>query len=333
MSSTAKRAAIVTLVAVSIVVLALALWKIKVVIALLFLGIIVAAAMRPGVDWLHKRRARPARPRRPHPLRRAARRRSRSSSGSSCRGDRPGPAGDRLVRRRPASTSEATHSTRDQARDPARASTSGCGKLPSGSALVHPARHGRRRRRSRCSIGIFFMFAVGAYWIFERDKHDRASCSRWCRASTGASTRDTWVLIDQKLGAFVRGQLLLIVFVAVVLSLGFWAIGLPYWILIGSFAGVFEIVPVIGPLVAGALAVGVGLTQSWHIAAFAAGWNRARRAADRGLRRHPARARPCRRALAARRARLGDGGRDPASAASTCCSRSRSRRCSRRSST
>ena len=78
--------------------------------------------------------------------------------------------------------------------------------------------------------------------------------------------RDTWDLIDAKLGAFVRGQLLLIGFVALVLSLAFWAIGLPYWLLIGVFAGVVEIVPVIGPLGAGALAIGVGLTVDWHIA-------------------------------------------------------------------
>ena len=51
-----------------------------------------------------------------------------------------------------------------------------------------------------------------------------------------------------------------------VLSLAFWAISLPYWILIGSFAGIVEIVPVIGPLAAGALAVAVGLTVSWHLA-------------------------------------------------------------------
>jgi len=36
--------------------------------------------------------------------------------------------------------------------------------------------------------------------------------------------------------------------------------------LIGAFAGVVEIVPVIGPLTAGAVAVGVGLTVSWHLA-------------------------------------------------------------------
>jgi predicted PurR-regulated permease PerM len=45
----------------------------------------------------------------------------------------------------------------------------------------------------------------------------------------------------------------------------FWAIGLPYWILVGAFAGVVEIVPVIGPLAAGAVAVGVGLTDSWQV--------------------------------------------------------------------
>jgi predicted PurR-regulated permease PerM len=78
--------------------------------------------------------------------------------------------------------------------------------------------------------------------------------------------RDTWDLIDAKLGAFVRGQLLLIAFVATVLSICFWAIGLPFWLLLGVFAGVVEIVPVIGPLAAGILAVGVGLTASWKIA-------------------------------------------------------------------
>jgi predicted PurR-regulated permease PerM len=83
--------------------------------------------------------------------------------------------------------------------------------------------------------------------------------------------RDTWTLIDLRLGAFVRGQLLLIVAVGVTLSLLFWAIGEPYWILVGAFAGVVEVIPVIGPLTAGALAVAVGFTDSLLVAALAAG--------------------------------------------------------------
>jgi predicted PurR-regulated permease PerM len=58
-------------------------------------------------------------------------------------------------------------------------------------------------------------------------------------------------------------------FVATVLSISFWAIGVPFWLLLGIFAGVVEIVPVIGPLAAGVVAVGVGLTASWHVALFA----------------------------------------------------------------
>jgi predicted PurR-regulated permease PerM len=109
------------------------------------------------------------------------------------------------------------------------------------------------------------VLASAAYWIFERNRTISLVVSL-LPANKRRVVRDTWDLIDLKLGAYVRGQLLLIVAVATVLSLAFWAIGLPYWILIGSFAGVVEIVPVIGPLSAGAVAVGVGLTESWQLA-------------------------------------------------------------------
>ena len=82
--------------------------------------------------------------------------------------------------------------------------------------------------------------------------------------------RDTWTLIDLRLGAFVRGQVLLIVLVGVVLSLLFWAIGEPYWLLVGSFAGLVEVVPVIGPIAAGVVAVIVGFTSSVHVGVLAA---------------------------------------------------------------
>jgi predicted PurR-regulated permease PerM len=118
-------------------------------------------------------------------------------------------------------------------------------------------------------VAIFFVFAAAAYWIFERDKTINYVTALLARPKRKV-VRDTWHLIDLKLGAYVRGQGLLIVFVGTVLSLAFWAIGEPYWLLIGAFAGVVEIVPVVGPLVAGVLAVGVGFTASWGVAAGAA---------------------------------------------------------------
>ncbi|TMM10204.1 MAG: AI-2E family transporter, partial [Actinobacteria bacterium] len=49
-------------------------------------------------------------------------------------------------------------------------------------------------------------------------------------------------------------------------SFAFWLDDEPYWLLLGVAAGVFEIIPIIGPLVVGILAVGVGLTASWETA-------------------------------------------------------------------
>ena len=55
MRETAKRAFVGALVVVAVVAAAIALWKLKLVIALLFLGFIIAAAMRPGIDALARR--------------------------------------------------------------------------------------------------------------------------------------------------------------------------------------------------------------------------------------------------------------------------------------
>src|SRR5664280_1804834 len=121
------------------------------------------------------------------------------------------------------------------------------------------------RDRFDALLAAFFVFATAAYWIFERDRTVDLVTSLIARPRR-KKVRDTFDLIDAKLGAFVRGEILLITFVGTVLSLTFWLIGEPYWLLLGIFAGVFEMVPVIGPLLAGAVAIGVGFTASWHVA-------------------------------------------------------------------
>src|ERR671937_94768 len=52
----ATRAFVATVVALSTVVAALALWKLRTLVALLFLAFIFAAAMRPGIEALRRRR-------------------------------------------------------------------------------------------------------------------------------------------------------------------------------------------------------------------------------------------------------------------------------------
>ena len=53
---------------------------------------------------------------------------------------------------------------------------------------------------------------------------------------------------------------------ATVLAIALWAIGLSFWLLISLLAGSVEFMPGIGPLTWGALAVGVGLTESIPVA-------------------------------------------------------------------
>jgi predicted PurR-regulated permease PerM len=142
-------------------------------------------------------------------------------------------------------------------------------RAPSVSSFVSPAVD-VTRTGLKIVASLFFVFAVAAYWIFERERAMRIVLSL-LPGSERRLVRQTWVLIDLKLGAYVRGVILLVMFVSTVLSLGFWAIGLPYWLLLGIFAGVVEIIPVIGPLAAAATAVGVGLTVSLETAAMAAG--------------------------------------------------------------
>ena len=55
MADTARKAFVATLVGLAVVVGALALWKLKLILSIVFLGFIIAAAMRPGVESLKRR--------------------------------------------------------------------------------------------------------------------------------------------------------------------------------------------------------------------------------------------------------------------------------------
>src|SRR5262245_12626615 len=52
----ARRAAVWGLVLLGIVVVALALWKLRLIVGLVFLAIVIASAMRPGIEALARRR-------------------------------------------------------------------------------------------------------------------------------------------------------------------------------------------------------------------------------------------------------------------------------------
>src|SRR6185312_14400698 len=111
-------------------------------------------------------------------------------------------------------------------------------------SLVHPAvTYGKVA--IEVLVGLFFIFATAAYWLFERDQVINVVTSFFPRPKR-KKIRDTWELMDLKLGAFVRGQIVMICLVSTLVSIGLWIAGEPYFILLGISVGLLEIVPVIG---------------------------------------------------------------------------------------
>jgi predicted PurR-regulated permease PerM len=263
MKDTALKAFVAALIVVAVVASALALWKLRIVIALVFLAFIIAAAMRPSVEWLRRYRV------------------PRGLGILAHYAVLVGVLGlllwavvpraieqvDKALGGIPTSSSELQQETRGSTgvkHEILQRVQDALDELPSGRDLLHPALS-VTFTVFEVIVGIFFTLACAAYWIFERERAENLVLSVLPRERRRV-VRDTWNLIDLKLGAYVRGTLILVFFVASLLSLIFYLIGLPFWLLIAIFAGFVEVVPVIGPLVAGALAIGVGLTDSWELA-------------------------------------------------------------------
>jgi len=261
MKTTAERVALSTLIVIAIVALALALWKLKLVLALVFLAFILAAALRPGIDRFGRAGV-------PRGLGLAIHYLAIAGLLTAALWFVVPRAVDQVQNALGGSTQAEIHQEAANSKGIKHEVLTAIDKrlreVPKASELLHPAVE-VTLKVFEVVLGVFFVLASAAYWIFERDRAVDFVTSLIPRPRR-KKVRDTWDLIDLKLGAFVRGQALLIVLVGTVLSVAFWAIGLPYFILIGAFAGLVEIVPVIGPIAAGTLAVAVGATESWHMA-------------------------------------------------------------------
>ncbi|HWE81095.1 MAG TPA: AI-2E family transporter [Gaiellaceae bacterium] len=258
--SAARRAFVTTVIVVATIVGVLALWKLRLVVALLLAAITISAAMRPGVEWLASKRIPRAVgvllhylvliglvalflglavPRLTNEVQAALAIKANAHTGSGVK--------DKVLN---AIAKKLHH-------------------LPAAGALVHPALSAGEEAM-KVLVGILFTFAAAAYWLFEREHAIGTIASLFPRPRR-KKLRDTWDLIEQKLGAFIRGQILMIVFVATVASGIFTLVGEPYALLIGIATGLLEVIPVVGPFVAIVLTAGAGLTVSWHTAALAAG--------------------------------------------------------------
>lgn len=75
-----------------------------------------------------------------------------------------------------------------------------------------------------------------------------------------------WDDVEKKVGGWIRGQMVLCLILGIVATIAYGFFGLRFWPLLGLWAGVTEIVPIIGPWIGGIPAVLIALTMSWKMA-------------------------------------------------------------------
>lgn len=75
-----------------------------------------------------------------------------------------------------------------------------------------------------------------------------------------------WTEVENKVGGWMRGQLLLCLIIGTIATVSYGIIGLEFWPLLGLWAGLTEIIPIIGPWIGGIPAVLIALTMSWQLA-------------------------------------------------------------------
>jgi predicted PurR-regulated permease PerM len=70
--------------------------------------------------------------------------------------------------------------------------------------------------------------------------------------------------VSETMAGYIRAQLLASLIVGVVMGVGLWLLGLPYPLVFGVGAGLFEFVPLVGPISLGAVAMLVASFHSWR---------------------------------------------------------------------
>lgn len=109
-------------------------------------------------------------------------------------------------------------------------------------------------------LTIIFLLVITFYLLLERDNlENRLSLLFVGREER---VRKSIVQIEEKLGAWLRGQLLLSLIIGVLSYIGLTILNVPYALPLAVIAGVLEVVPVIGPIISAIPAALIALTIS-----------------------------------------------------------------------
>lgn len=118
---------------------------------------------------------------------------------------------------------------------------------------------------------LFTVFVIGYFWIAERPIIRRLVV-RSFRSEQRERVLVIWQDVEQRLGAWVRGQLVLMLIIGTAQGIGYAVVGLPFALLLAVFAGLMEAIPMVGPYLGAVPALLIALAVSPQTALILAGY-------------------------------------------------------------
>jgi predicted PurR-regulated permease PerM len=95
-------------------------------------------------------------------------------------------------------------------------------------------------------FAIFAVFILAFFWTLESEKAIRGLLL-FLPKNNRESIRDFLTTLEEKLGGFIRGEILLMLSVGVMSFFAYLIIGIPYPLILAIFAGLMEAIPIFGP--------------------------------------------------------------------------------------
>jgi predicted PurR-regulated permease PerM len=109
-------------------------------------------------------------------------------------------------------------------------------------------------------LSVVTVILISFYWMTERTLIRRALLS-FAPVERRERINEIWSHIETKLGHWFRAQLILCGIIGVASGIAFFILDVQYWPLLAIFAGVTEIIPILGPWIGGIPAVLLALTD------------------------------------------------------------------------
>ena len=104
------------------------------------------------------------------------------------------------------------------------------------------------------------LLALVFFWLTERSRLQRYALA-FLPMERRAGIRDAWNEVESRLGLWVRGQLILMGTIGIATGIAYSVIGLPAALLLALIAAITEVIPIVGPLIGAVPALLVATTM------------------------------------------------------------------------